>query len=315
MDGSQPAVATSIELAADALYGLGQQPKALKPKWLYDARGSTLFEEITQLPEYYLTRVETSILRENAEGLAAYIPHDGVLFELGAGASVKTRILLDAVRGPMTYAPFDISETFLQETAEALRRYYPHIRIEPIVGDFFMNPPWPSDLLNSPKTVFFPGSTIGNLPPDEADALLARARNWPNVERFILGLDCVKDVDRMVAAYDDNQGVTAQFISNILSRLNTEACADFDLDAFDYRASWNEEKSQIEMRLIANKPVSVLLDGHDVAFERGEPILVSTSRKFTPEVLAAMASNAGWRVETSFQDAGNEFLLAVLARA
>ena len=312
MDGIGGAVANP-ELLAHAREGLSATPKRLSPKWLYDARGSALFERITGLPEYDLTRTETAILRECADDLAALVPTGGALAELGSGASVKTRLLLDAGRHFGAYVPIDISETFLLETAADLRTRYPALDVLPVVADFTAPVALPEAVHDVPKVGFFPGSTIGNVPRATAVALLRGARAWPGARGFVLGADLVKDRADMIAAYDDAQGVTAAFIGNMLHRLNAEADAGFDPDAFRYEATWDAGRARIAMRLVSRRAQTVRLHDRTVRFEADEPIEISASRKFTPDSLSALAQDAGWRVERLLTDAEARFAVAVLA--
>ena len=302
----------NADLRAEAIAGLTARKKSLAPKWLYDERGSALFERITGLPEYYPTRTETAILRRHAAQLGSLVPPGGALVELGSGASLKTRILLDAGAHFGAYVPIDISPEFLTRTAEDLRRRYRDLPIIPLTGDFSRPLNLPGAALDLPKIGFFPGSTIGNLDPAAARALLERVRGWPGTEGFILGVDLVKDPEELVAAYDDAQGVTAAFISNILVRLNREAGANFDPDAFAYEALWNAELARIDMRLVSTRKQVVDLSGTRIDFAADEPIHVSASRKYTGDSLAALATASGWRVAQSFADEGNRFLVACL---
>ena len=319
MDGSIPPSDATEEwsetdraLLEDAIAGLGSSKKHLSPKWLYDQRGSELFEEITKLDEYYPTRTETAILRRHARELAALVPADGSLVELGSGASVKTRILLDAGQHFGTYVPIDISEDFLHLTADDLRRRYPQLDVRPVVSDFTGPVELPEDLKANPKIGFFPGSTIGNLDPVVARQLLENAHAWPGVEGFILGADLVKDVDELVAAYDDSKGVTASFISNVLVRLNHDLAADFDLSAFDYRARWDADLARIDMVLVSICAQTATLAGQSFSFESGEEIHVSAARKYTRDSIEALAQSAGWAVEDTLSDDDNKFAVCLL---
>ncbi|MEM7641213.1 MAG: L-histidine N(alpha)-methyltransferase [Pseudomonadota bacterium] len=303
---------TAAELLADAIAGLTAPAKSLSPKWLYDRQGSELFERITTLPEYHLTRIEAAILRDNAATLADCVPGGGALVELGSGASVKTRTLLDAGRHFGAYVPIDISADFLHATANDLRARYPTLPIHPVVGDFTAPVTLPDAAADLPKIGFFPGSTIGNLPPAMARSLLANALAWPRIQGFILGADLVGDPDDMIAAYDDSQGVTAAFILNILARLNRDVGADFDLSAFAYQAQWMPNDAQIEMRLISHKAQTAMLGATEIRFAADEPIVISSSRKYTPDSLAALAQSAGWRVNTLLTDAAPRFAVAIL---
>ncbi len=314
MDGTRTTqqCETAANLLDDALMGLSRTQKTLSPKWLYDQRGSHLFEQITSLPEYYPTRTETAILQQHAQRLANVIPNGGVLAEFGSGASIKTRTLLDAGAHFSAYVPIDISADFLFETAQDLQRRYPQINIVPLVGDFTAPLSLPSSVAGQPTVGFFPGSTIGNLPHDLAVDLLAQARLWSGSCGFILGVDLVKNPQTLVAAYDDAQGVTAQFISNILVRLNTEVGADFNLAGFDYRATWDADIARINMALVSNHAQSVTLAGHEITFADGEEIHVSAARKFTPASLGALAGQAGWAVDDMLTDPTEKYAVALL---
>jgi dimethylhistidine N-methyltransferase len=304
--------ATARAMLQDAVDGLSLPEKSLKPKWLYDNRGSALFEQITGLPEYYPTRTEAAILTAHAGRLAGLVPKDGALVELGSGASIKTRTLLDAGDHFGAYVPIDISAEFLNQTARDLSLRYPRMTVAPVVGDFTGPISLPDAVRTLPKVGFFPGSTIGNLAPPLAQGLLAHARGWPNVEGFILGVDLVKDPRTLVAAYDDAQGVTAAFIGNILRRLNAEAGATFDLAAFRYKASWDAARARIDMQLISTRRQSVRIGGQTIDFARDEPIHVSAARKFTRDSLSHLVGSAGWTVGDILTDPEDRFAVALL---
>ncbi|KIC48247.1 hypothetical protein RA29_16590 [Tateyamaria sp. ANG-S1] len=312
MDGGTRIQDRNDALVADALAGLTARQKTLSPKWLYDHRGSALFEEITRLPEYYPTRTEAGILRDNADALAATVPTGGALLELGSGASVKTRTLLDAGGHIGTYAPIDISRDFLFETAEDLRHRYPTLDIVPVVADFTAPVALTAALTAVPKVAFFPGSTIGNLEPSRAQALLSAVRDWSDIRAFVLGADMIKETTTLVAAYDDAQGVTAEFIGNILIRLNREADADFDPSTFDYRATWNAALARIDMHLVSKRDQHVTLANEVISFADGEAIHVSAARKYDPQMLAALARSSGWDVNRQYVDDQAYFSVAVL---
>jgi dimethylhistidine N-methyltransferase len=297
------------ELLADALDGLTAERKSLPPKWFYDHKGSELFEQITTLPEYYPTRTEAAILREHGDLLAGLVPDGGSLIELGSGASVKTRTLLSAGSHFGAYVPVDISESFLLATAEDLRTRYPGLAISPVVADFTGPFQLPLRTQGS-KVGFFPGSTIGNLDPEQAVRLLRRARAWDDVEAFILGADLIKDTGELIAAYDDAQGVTAAFNMNLLSRLNHEIGANFDLSTFRHEAWWVGDR--IEMHLVSTKAQIVRLPGLDIPFGEGESIHTESCRKYTVESLAALAEEAGWRLDQCLTDDKQRFAVTVL---
>jgi dimethylhistidine N-methyltransferase len=308
---TRPVIANGALLAA-AVAGLSAVPKTLEAKWLYDAEGSRLFEEITRLPEYYPTRTERTILEAEAAALAATIPEGAALVELGSGASVKTRLLLDAAPHLGAYVPVDISAAFLDETARVLAGDYPELRVLPVVADFTGAATLPRPLVDMPKVAFFPGSTLGNLDDGAATRLLARARAWPGVVAFILGVDLVKSPDVLIPAYDDAAGVTAAFNLNLLTRLNRETGATFDPAAFRHEARWNATESRIEMHLLSVHDQTVALGQTEIRFARGESVHTESSRKYTAESLAGIAHAAGWRVDRFLTDAGALFAVAIL---
>ncbi|MFN7112603.1 MAG: ergothioneine biosynthesis protein EgtB [Brevundimonas sp.] len=281
----------------DLVAGLSCDQKTVPPKWFYDAEGSRLFEEITALPEYYPTRQETALLRDRAAALTADFGPDAVLVEFGSGASEKTRLLLDAAPDLAAYVPLDISESALLDAATRIRADYPGLRVQPVLGDFEHLAPLPDDLPQGRRIGFFPGSTIGNLQPDEAERFLASARRMLGEGAlFILGVDLVKDPATLVAAYDDSQGVTAAFNLNVLVRANAELAADFDLDAFAHRAVWNPDASRMEMHLQAVASTTARVGDQAFRFMAGETIHTESSRKFTQDSVAALAAASGWSV-------------------
>lgn len=306
----------SVETArfrAELIAGLSRPQKAVSPKWFYDAAGSELFEEITRLPEYYPTRQEAALLRALAGELTAGFGDNAVLVEFGSGASEKTRILLDAAPTLGAYVPIDISPDALNAAAASIAEAYPHLQVAPMVGDFLNLAPLP-ELGRGRRIGFFPGSTIGNLEPDQAVAFLANARErlGPNA-LFILGVDLVKDEATLVAAYDDAQGVTAAFNRNLLVRANRELGADFDLDAFAHDARWNAEASRIEMHLRAERDMAVHLGGETFNFLARETIHTESSRKFTEAAVGALAEAAGWRLMVFRNSPAPSVALAILA--
>ncbi len=303
--------ARNSALTEHALEGLSRRPKGLSPKWFYDARGSELFEAITTLPEYYLGRTERAILAARLPEIAAHVPDGAVLVELGSGASVKTRLLLDGLPRLSGYVPVDISHDFLARTATRLAADYPALAVTPIVADFMAEIVLP-EMGGRPVVGFFPGSTLGNLDPQGAAALLARLRAWPGHTALILGVDLVKAPELLEAAYDDALGVTAAFNLNLLARLNREAGADFDLAAFRHRAVWNARASRVEMHLESLQAQDVRIAGRAFSFTVGETIHTENSHKFTVESLSAMAAAAGWRMAGVLTDPEALFAVAIL---
>ena len=297
---------------AELITGLSQPQKAVSPKWFNDAEGSRLFEDITRLPEYYPTRQEASLLKALAPRLTQDFGDDAVLVEFGSGASEKTRILLDAAPTLSTYIPIDISPDALNEAAERITAAYPSIEVVPVVGDFLNLPELP-ELGRGRRIGFFPGSTIGNLDRDAAIEFLkvARAR-LDTGSLFILGVDLVKAPELLIAAYDDAQGVTAAFNKNLLVRANAELRADFDFDAFEHLALWNEAESRMEMHLRSIRDQRVTIGETVIAFAKGETIHTESSRKDTRASVTELAEAAGWTVSLLEQSSAPSVALALL---
>jgi dimethylhistidine N-methyltransferase len=293
---------------ADVLAGLSQRQKTLPSRWLYDQRGSELFEEITRLDEYYLTRTETAILRLHAEEMAALCGEGAVLLEYGAGAAIKSEILIDALRTPRMYAPIDIAADFLAETVERFRDRFPDLPTRPIITDFTSDFDIPADVPARPRAAFFPGSTLGNLLPPDAVALLRRMREHVGSSgKAIIGVDLRKDIQTLIAAYDDKQGVTAEFNLNLLVRINSKLDGDFALDAFAHQARWNERESAIEMHIASRKAQVVSVADRSFAFAEGETIHTETCRKFDVAGFAHSAQRSGWRVDKLWSDPAKLF--------
>jgi dimethylhistidine N-methyltransferase len=293
---------------ADVLAGLSQRQKTLPSRWLYDQRGSELFEEITRLDEYYLTRTETAILRGHAEEMAALCGEGAVLLEYGAGAAIKSEILIDALHAPRMYAPIDIAADFLVETVERFRDRFPGLPTRPIITDFTVDFDIPADIPARPRAAFFPGSTLGNLGPSDAAALLGRMREHVGHNgKAIIGVDLRKDIQTLIAAYDDKQGVTADFNLNLLVRINRELDGDFALNAFAHEARWNERESAIEMHIVSLRAQVVSVAGRSFSFAQGETIHTETCRKFDVAGFAHAAQRSGWRVDKIWSDPAELF--------
>lgn len=299
----------------DVIHGLTQDQKVLPCRWLYDERGSELFEEITQLEEYYPTRTETKILRAYAADMADKLGPQATIVEYGAGASVKTRILLDALEDPSAYIPVDISEEFLQDSAAALQKDYPDLEIQPVVADFLSPIDLPDDTSAGIRGGFFPGSTIGNLSDAEILGFMTRARQdlGPDAQ-LILGVDIKKDPKILIPAYDDAKGVTAEFNLNILKRINRELGADINVDAFSHEARWNEEQSRIEMHLVSERDQTADICGQEIVFRKKESIHTENSRKFQISVLEDMVAECGWELAAEWFDE-NKLFSMLLFRA
>lgn len=293
---------------ADVLAGLAQRRKSLPSRWLYDQRGSELFEEITRLDEYYLTRTETAILRRHAGEMAALCGEGAVLLEYGAGAAIKSEILIDALKAPRMYAPIDIAADFLAQTVDRIRDRFPELPTRPIIADFTADFDLPADIPARPRAAFFPGSTLGNLAGSEAAALLRRMREHAGRRgKAIIGADLRKDVETLIAAYDDRRGVTAEFNLNLLRRINRELGGDFAVDGFAHDARWNERESAIEMHLVSRKRQIVSVADRSFSFSQGETIHTETCRKFDIAGLAHAAQRSGWRVEKIWSDPAQLF--------
>ncbi len=297
------------------LEGLTKAEKSLSPKWFYDEEGSRLFEAITDLPEYYLTRTERALLEDIAPELSAEIPDGAVMVEFGSGASAKTRLVLDAAPQLSAYVPMDISTEALAEAAARIRAAYPALEVVPLEGDFTQPLRLPPVAKDRPRVGFFPGSTIGNFTPAETRAFLsAAAQVLGEGSIFIVGADIAKDEATLVAAYDDAQGVTAAFNLNVLARANRELGADFNLDAFAHRAVWNPRDSRMEMHLVSKCEQVAHLGGRQIRFRKGETIHTENSYKFTPDGLAALAAASGWRLERRWVSNSPEFAVFLLRR-
>lgn len=299
---------------ADALEGLSREQKTLPSRWLYDDEGSELFEAITGVEEYYPTRTETRILSDNAAEIGAVFGEKAVLIEYGAGAGVKTEIVLSALDKPECYVPVDIAGDFLESSAERLRRRFPSLAIRPIVADFTADFDLPSDLSTEGRGAFFPGSTLGNLGHAEALALFRRVRGHVgNSGRFVVGIDLKKDIQTLLAAYDDKAGVTAAFNLNILTRINRELGGSFDLASFEHEARWNEEASAVEMHLVCVSQTRATVGERTFTFEGGETIHTESSRKYDLDDFTKLSNAAGWSVDRVWTDAKSLFAVVALA--
>jgi L-histidine Nalpha-methyltransferase len=309
----EPGHPEATAFAADAVAGLTAMPKRLPPKYFYDVAGSELFERITTLPEYYPTRCELGILRDHAVDIAALIPQGAALIEFGSGASVKTRIVLGAAKGLAAYVPVDISADFLERQAVELRKEYPGVAMLPVAADFSTPFELPIAIKGMPRVGFFPGSTIGNFEPHEACTFMRQAGETLGPGAlFIVGVDLVKDLRVLQKAYNDKQRVTAKFNLNLLTRINRELGANFDISAFEHHAFYNREKSRIEMHLASMKRQKVRLCGETIDFRAGETIHTENSYKYSVESFGAMARGSGWRPIEVWTDADKCFSVHAL---
>jgi dimethylhistidine N-methyltransferase len=301
---------TSDRFRGDIIDGLSRAQKRLPSCWLYDDVGSALFEEITQLPEYYPTRVETQILRDDAAGIAEFCGENVTLLEYGAGAGVKTEILIGALKNPRLYIPVDIAGDFLDQTAARFRERFPNLATRPVAADFCADFTLPDWIPLPNRVAFFPGSTIGNLDDEEVALFLCRMRTHVGPGgRAIIGVDLRKPLDVLVPAYDDAAGVTARFNLNLLTRINRELGGNFVLRNFSHAAKWNETASAIEMHLISRKAQSVTIAGYEFHFAAKESIHTETSRKYDVLHFTDMAHQSGWKVAQIWTDPHAQFAL------
>jgi len=301
----------------DVLAGLRATPKTLPCKYFYDQRGSQLFDEICEQPEYYPTRTELAIMEANAAGICEALGEGVLLIELGSGSSVKTRLLLDNLRGMAGYIPIDISLEHLRMTAEAINADYPGLEVLPVCADYLQDffVPEPAKTVEH-RVVYFPGSTIGNLTPGVAHDLLVRAREICGAEgSMLIGVDLKKDPAVLEAAYSDAAGVTAAFNYNLLHRINNELGADFDLDAFKHEAVYNAELGRVESHLVSTRAQEVHLDGETISLAQGESIHTENSHKYSLDDFAAIAAKAGFKVQQVWTDPKDLFSVQMIVPA
>ncbi len=298
----------------DVIEGLSQNPKTLKPKYFYDNRGAQLFTEICTTPEYYPTRTEIKILNQNAEDIASQIGDNTALIEYGSGALEKIKILLDFLNEPVGLIPVDISEDQLFASAKNLENLYPDLEILPVAADFTKPIPIPG-FSHPPKkhVAFFPGSTIGNFEPDLAIQFLEGVTKTIGLDGLLLiGFDLKKDIETLLAAYDDQRGITSSFNKNLLSRINDELGGNFNLDTFEHVARYNENKGRIEMHLKSTTEQTVSINKELFEFLEGETIHTENCYKFTKESFTAMSSKAGLYPVKTWTDDQNLFAVMLL---
>ena len=317
-DDEYPAV--SRALRAEVLAGLMAQAKTLPPKLFYDATGAELFERITTLPEYYLTRAEREILDTRAHEIAALAAPRAALVEYGSGAGVKVRLLLDAFAAEGTplaaYVPIDISSEQLADVAAQIAAEYPDVPVHPVCADYTAPLRLPDLPQRARRVAFFPGSTIGNFHPTEAAAFLHRVRRTVADDgALVLGVDRRKHAAVLNAAYDDAAGVTAAFNLNMLHRLNRELGADFDVARFAHRAFFNEAASRVEMHLVSLDRQVVCVAGARIGFEAGETIWTESSYKYDRDALDLLVTSAGFRIARLWTDSAEQFWVAYLTAA
>jgi len=298
----------------DVLAGLSAPIPAVPARWLYDHRGSELFEEITRLEAYYPTRTEIGIFHSIMPDLAARLPNGAAVVEFGAGSATKTPILLEAIN-PAVYVPVDISGDYLESSANELRQQFPSLDVIPVVADFARPFSLPGGIEHLPKLGFFPGSTIGNFIPRSATDLLRQFRELlGDGSQLLIGMDRVKPVERLIAAYDDPEGVTAQFTLNLLTRINRELGADIPVDAFRHEARWNDIMSRIEIHLVACRDVEFTVAGKVFRFASGSSIHAENSHKYGSRGGRVLLLAGGWTPVAEWTDPARDFAV-ILAEA
>lgn len=311
-----PAIAEDVDPAfrADVLAGLAASIPAVPARWLYDRTGSELFDAITRLPSYYPTRTETALLKSVIAEIAERVPRGSAIIEFGAGSQTKTPILIDAL-APAAYVPVDISGDYLDQAAAELESRFPGLLVCPVTADFTRPFALPNSIAEHPKLGFFPGSTIGNFVPQSACDLLRHFRALLGAGAFLLiGMDRIKPVERLLAAYDDPEGATARFNLNLLDRINRELDGTIPVDAFVHQARWNEMLSRIEMHLVAARDVDFLVDGATFHFDRGQSIHTENSHKYGPRGARVLLLAGGWTPLAEWVDPHADFSI-ILARA
>ena len=298
----------------DVIAGLSASIPAIPARWLYDHRGSELFDEITRLPSYYPTQTETELLKQIMAELGERIPDGTAVVEFGAGSATKTPLLLEAI-APAAYVPVDISGEYLQSSASALRELFDGLPVHAVTADFARPFDLPEQVTGLPKLGFFPGSTIGNFVPRSATDLLRHFRELLGTGSLLLiGMDTVKSVERLLAAYDEPEGVTATFNLNLLERINRELGGTIPLDAFRHQARWNDMLSRIEMHLVATREVEFTVAGRPFSFAAGKSIHTENSHKYERRGARLLLLAGGWTPIGEWSDEEEDFSI-VLAQA
>jgi dimethylhistidine N-methyltransferase len=302
------------QFRADVLSGLARRPRAIPARWFYDHRGSQLFEQITELPEYYPTRTETALLQSLCGDLRDAVGEGRAVVEFGSGSSTKTPILLECLN-PGAYVPIDISGDFLRESVRPLAQRFPELLILPFEADFTRPLTLPRTIEDMPKLGFFPGSTIGNLIPLAAiDLLRAMRASLKEGAMLLIGMDRIKGEEVLVPAYDDAQGVTAAFNLNLLERINRELDGTIPVDAFRHKAVWNDDRARIEMHLEATADAAFEVEGRTFDIAAGETIHTENSHKYGPRDARILLRAGGWTPVREWTDADGRFAV-ILAEA
>lgn len=296
--------------------GLSGDPKQISPKYFYDERGSQLFDDITQLPEYYLTNTELAIMRDNIDEIVAMVGKQASLIEFGSGSSLKTRVLLEHLSELAAYVPVDISEEHLLASADSIRERFPHIDVLPVVADFTQQFDLPTPMVMPIRNiVYFPGSTIGNFEHDVAlDLLKVMHHEAGRGGALLIGVDLQKDPEIIESAYNDSAGITAEFNLNMLQHLNRDYGANFDVDEFSHSANYDEDEGRVVIELVSQADQTVEVGDTEFDIADGEAILTEYSHKYTLKGFAEMAAEAGFKVEKVWTDANSLFSVQFLTR-
>ena len=294
------------DFLAAVLSGLTAPQKSLPSKFFYDERGSKLFDQICDLEEYYPTRTELDLLQNHSEEIARYVGSNSHLIEFGSGSSVKTRTLLKAMTDPLSYVPMDISREHLLHAATQLAKSFPDLPVIAICADYTSGFSFP-DLGQGKRTGFFPGSTIGNFLPGDAEKFLAGAKDILQGGGMLIGVDLIKNEETLFAAYNDAKGITAEFNLNLLNRCNSELGANFNTQYFKHSAFYNSPESRIEMHLISMRDQIVSIAGHSIGFSDGESIHTENSCKYSVSGFQSLASRAGFTPTKVWVDPENLF--------
>ena len=308
-------VKTESPMLAEIIEGLRKRPKSIPSKYFYDEKGSELFDQITQLDEYYLARIEMEIMRENIREITSFIGENAVLVELGSGSSQKTRLLLDNLPNLSAYIPVDISDEFLGKVVRKLQGDYPRLTIEPLCADYtkpFDLPPL--DQLFKKLLFYYPGSTIGNFKPEYARKFLSRlSEAIDSGGGLLIGVDLKKAKEVLENAYNDKRGVTAAFNKNVLRHINRELGADFDLDHFHHKAIYNEQEGRVEMYLVSEKEQRIQIEGEEIFLAKEEAIHTENSYKYTLEEFEDLTENI-FSVEKVWLDEDQLFSIQYLTK-
>jgi dimethylhistidine N-methyltransferase len=315
---STPAAEAALQtMLTDVVNGLSQDRKTLPSKYFYDERGSKLFDDICELDEYYVTRTESALMQEQVGDIAEVVGPNALVVEYGSGSSLKTRLLLRNLIQPAGYVPIDISGDYLSQVGHSLQAEFPAIEVMPVVADFTKEFDVPSSTnQEARRVIYFPGSTIGNFQRDDAKELLAgMATNAGADGGVLIGIDLDKNRDVLRAAYNDSEGVTADFNLNILKRINDELGGEFDLSKFRHEAIFNENRSCIEMHLVSTQAQTVNVCKYSFEFEANETVLTEYSHKYTIEAFGEMANEAGLNVKNVWTDANEMFAVMYLEQA